>query len=56
MLLLTAIVVSFTSIIYAIDQKDISPVDSEFTINSSYYIDESNQAKIGDIITRAPFI
>jgi len=56
MLLLTAIVVSFTSIIYAIDQKDISPVDSEFTINSSYYIDESNQANIGDILTRAPFI
>jgi len=53
---LTAIVVSFISLIYTIDQKNITPDNSQFTINSSYYIDEHNHADIDNILTRALFI
>ena len=53
--ILLAILVSFACLIYDIDQKNISELNSAYTINSSYYIDESNNADLNNILDDAKF-
>tara|TARA_R110000737_G_scaffold337656_1_gene358022 strand:+ start:4987 stop:7668 length:2682 start_codon:yes stop_codon:yes gene_type:complete len=55
-IILIAIVASFTNLILDIDQKNISEFNSAFTINSSYYIDETNASDLDDILNNVQFI
>ena len=54
--ILLAILVSFASLIYDIDQKNISETNSVFTINSSYYIDKTNTTDLNHILNDTKFI
>lgn len=50
------IVVSFAYLTYEIDQKNITNLNSDFTVNSSYYIDETNNVELNEIINNVNFI
>lgn len=50
------IVISFASMIRDIDQKNITANNSAFTINSSYYIDETNAININSLLNEVDFI
>jgi len=53
--ILIGIVVSFSCLIYDIDQKNISDSNSNFTIKSSYYIDETNNIDINKVLNDVNF-
>ena len=55
-IILLAITLSFASLIDDIDQKNISDINSPFTINTSYFIDENNSADINVVLTSTEFI
>ncbi|WP_191321765.1 EAL domain-containing protein [Colwellia sp. C1TZA3] len=55
-IILLAIVASFVGLIYNIDQKNISELNSDFTINSSYYIDETDSIDLNHILSNVDFI
>jgi len=46
---------SFTSLIKDIDQKNITELNSSFTINSSYYIDKTNAVALKNVLNDVNF-
>jgi len=52
---LVGIVISFASLIHDIDQKNISELNSDFTITSSYYIDKTNNIAINNVLNNVNF-
>ena len=55
-LVLLVMTFSFASLIHDIDKKNINGLNSPFTINTSYYIDKSNNADINSVISNTEFI
>jgi EAL domain-containing protein (putative c-di-GMP-specific phosphodiesterase class I) len=55
-IILLAIVVSFAGLVHNIDQKNINEFNSNFTINSSYYIDKKNNIGLNNILSNTDFI
>lgn len=53
--LLVGIVISFSLLIYDIDQKNITENNSRFTITSSYYIDETNTITLNSVLNDVNF-